>query len=712
MKTFRWRGRRFEVKDVKFLWSLGIGDMEWNRLKFLPLSLVGLLVTMLCLSMVPLVSAESFTKYATTSGGEGFASPQNVTGPPDGARSESWMGNEGYLWAGGYATEGGTITGVVINVMYRVDIPAVDDTTTLKYSLDGGVSFGSYKLTWVPKDTSWTVKTLDITSDTSVNGGSWDWTDISNLRIYVQNTVVGGGDWPYDDATVQVDAFYVTITTSTGTATTPAPAAFNFTLSASPASLTVQQTDSVSTTVSVKLTSGTAETVLLSGLWVGTTPSGVTPSLSPPSGNPNFSSTLAFSASLTATTGTFTYQVKGIGGSVTRTVNVSITVTKLTPPVAPALLSPDNGATLDTNTPTFDWADVVASTYTLEIATDEDFSHVILTKMSNESTVTLSQLEALSYGTLYYWRVRGTNAAGVGDWSPIRLFAAKVGAPKVLGLKIEAGARYVNSTTVQLSITALNAAQMSFSSDGITWSDWEDFQSTKSFTIPPPDGTKSVYVRVRDAAGDIGQSFMSSVILDQTPPVTAHFLSGDMEGDAFRGSVVVTLSVEDLTSGVLETRYRVDNGEWKTGNTFVLAKDGRHTVEYYSTDAAGNREAPKVFEVTVFTPTAIPPVILQYWWAILSIIVVVGIVTTFAFQRMRVASRLKQIKKEKAELPKLKRQAEIKYFKEGSISRETYDKLIAEYERRRAELEKEERLLRERAKREVRKREPKKARGR
>lgn len=674
---------------------------------------VGLLLAVFLLGIATPVSAGSFTKYATIAAGEGFTSPINAVGPPDGARSEGWMGSEGYLWGGGFATESGYITKVVIGVIYRVDIPAVDDTVTLKYSLDGGATFGSTKLTWVPGDTAWVEKTLDITSDTSVNGGSWDWNDISNLKIFVQNTVVGPysreneDEWflNIDDTTVMVDAFFVTVITSETPTTTPTtspppppPPSFDFSISASLSDLTVQRSGSVSTELNVNLVFGIPQTVLLSGVWVGTPPEGVFPSLSPPSGTPSFSSTLTFSTTPEATVGSFTYQVKGISGSTVRTTNVSITVTELAPPAAPMLLSPDDGVVLDTVTPTFEWADVVASSYNLEIATDREFTHVILTKITMEPTATLSQHEALSYGTIYYWRVRGVNAAGVGEWSAARSFIAKVAAPKVLGLQIGEGTRYVNTADVQLSINAVNAVQISLSTDGITWSEWEEFRPTMLVELQPPDGPKSIYVRVRDAAGDVGQSVSASVILDRTPPDTKHFISGDVEKDGYLGAVVVNLVAEDLTSGVSETKYRIDNGGWNAGDVFVIVQEGKHRVEYYSTDRAGNIEPTRSFEIIIYTPEAPLPVILQYWWAVLGTASAVAVVAILVHRRLRIASRLKQIRKEKAELPRLKRQAEIKYFKEGTISRQAYEKLIEEYERRRAELEKEEKLLLERLK--------------
>ncbi|MGC8816671.1 MAG: LapA family protein [Candidatus Hadarchaeum sp.] len=671
--------------------------MGWNEAKLLSPVIVALIALSVALVWAPLATGASYTKYATRFGSDGWTNPGKITGHPDGQGAESPIADSLSIWGYGFGTETGEITRVVIKVVYRVDVPAVDDKIYLEYSLNPLQSGGATFLSWVPTDTDWTEKSLDITSDDSVNGGSWDWGDIQYLYVFVTNSSEGDPD----SSVVFVDAIYIEVTTAAAPETsppTPTTPSFDFSLSAAPDILSLQQTGSATTAVNVRLTTGVPVPVFLSGGWVGIAPTGVESSLNPPSGTPNFTSKLTFSATKEATPGSFVYQVKGISGNLTRTVNVFLEITELKPPASPELLFPDDGVTLDTVTPAFDWSDVAASEYHLEIATDREFSHIILTKVTMESSATLSQNEALSYGTVYYWRVRGRNAAGLGDWSQVRSFTAKIGAPKVLGFEIAAGAKYVNSTTVQLSITALNAAQMSFSSDGITWSDWEDFQPAKSLTISPPEGTKDIYVRVRDAAGDVGQSVMASVIFDQTPPVTRHFLSGSQEGGAFRGSVVVSLVAEDLTSGVWETRYRVDNQDWVAGNTFVIAEDGKHVVEYYSVDRAGNVEATRSFEVTVFTPTALPPIIQQYWWAMLAGVVAVGIFSTVIYRRLRLAGRLKQIRREKAELPKLKRQAEIRYFKEGTISRQEYDKLVEEYERRLAELEREERLLLKRLK--------------
>ncbi len=104
--------------------------------------------------------------------------------------------------------------------------------------------------------------------------------------------------------------------------------------------------------------------------------------------------------------------------------------THLDRPTAPLLYSPVNGAT---NQRTFLlylswWAqtDSLASTYQLQVSTDSLFT----TLRVNVSNITATQRAvSLSSGTLYYWRVRGKNAAGESDWSEVWHFRTK-GTPR------------------------------------------------------------------------------------------------------------------------------------------------------------------------------------------------------------------------------------------------------------------------------------------
>jgi len=103
------------------------------------------------------------------------------------------------------------------------------------------------------------------------------------------------------------------------TATSP-----NYSLSSSPASLTVVQGKSGSSTITSTVVDGFNSAVALT---VSGAPAGVTASLSPSSITGNGTSTLTLAVAATTATGTYTITVKGVGGGITQSTTVSLTVT-------------------------------------------------------------------------------------------------------------------------------------------------------------------------------------------------------------------------------------------------------------------------------------------------------------------------------------------------------------------------------------------------
>jgi hypothetical protein len=90
-------------------------------------------------------------------------------------------------------------------------------------------------------------------------------------------------------------------------------------------------------------------------------------------------------------------------------------------------------------------------------------------------------------------------------------------APQSLSLIIDDGASEVNTPEVTLEISAVDSLSgvesMSFSTDGITWSDWELFSYDRSFVLPPIDGSKTVYFRAMDRAGNIAEPVSTTISL-------------------------------------------------------------------------------------------------------------------------------------------------------------------------------------------------------
>ena len=105
-----------------------------------------------------------------------------------------------------------------------------------------------------------------------------------------------------------------------------------------------------------------------------------------------------------------------------RNVNRAEYIIKIVPP-APSLVSPDNGAVITDNTPTYVWnsvSDPSGVTYQIQVDDSNDFSSPVYSAIDlAENAHTLPDKNALALGT-YFWHVRARNAAGnIGDWSSI-----------------------------------------------------------------------------------------------------------------------------------------------------------------------------------------------------------------------------------------------------------------------------------------------------
>ena len=125
-----------------------------------------------------------------------------------------------------------------------------------------------------------------------------------------------------------------------------------------------------------------------------------------------------------------------------------------------------------------------------------------------------------------------------------------------------------------------------------------------------PDGTYTVAVRAGDAAGWEGIAGTSgSVLVDRIAPVTT---SDAPTGTQYSATTVTFTATDTGGSGVATTEYRTstDGGEtftpWTTGTSVTLSTSATHTVQFRSTDVAGNVEAANTATVVI---DATPPTV-------------------------------------------------------------------------------------------------------
>lgn len=106
-------------------------------------------------------------------------------------------------------------------------------------------------------------------------------------------------------------------------------------------------------------------------------------------------------------------------------------------------------------------------------------------------------------------------------------------------------------------------------------------------------------VTVKDEAGNSATYTSPAVNLDMTAPVTSASASGPAgAGQWYTGSAQVSLAATDNLSGLTGTFYEVDGGGAQPyAGPFVVSGAGNHTVNYWSTDAAGNAEQRRTLAV-------------------------------------------------------------------------------------------------------------------
>ena len=113
-------------------------------------------------------------------------------------------------------------------------------------------------------------------------------------------------------------------------------------------------------------------------------------------------------------------------------------------------------------------------------------------------------------------------------------------------------ASYTNDPAVNLALTctdlpaneASGCVEQRFSNDNVTWTAWEPFAATRPWTLSAGDGTKTVYVRYKDVAGNESAVISDNIILDTTGPVGTILINNGAEYTTSR-DVVLNLDSND-----------------------------------------------------------------------------------------------------------------------------------------------------------------------
>ncbi|MBI3241624.1 MAG: M4 family metallopeptidase [Chloroflexi bacterium] len=117
---------------------------------------------------------------------------------------------------------------------------------------------------------------------------------------------------------------------------------------------------------------------------------------------------------------TYYWRVRAFNGA-GQSSDWSPTRTLYTAVVPPGVNFPANNGAVPTTRPLFDWANVTGATsYTLQISTQQNFSAFVLNQIISPSAYVMPT--DLPRSALLFWRVRANGLHGSGDWSRVRHF--------------------------------------------------------------------------------------------------------------------------------------------------------------------------------------------------------------------------------------------------------------------------------------------------
>ena len=249
-------------------------------------------------------------------------------------------------------------------------------------------------------------------------------------------------------------------------------------------------------------------------------------------------------------------------------------------PPAPLLVNPTNGAPDVSNNPTLIWENIdLAITYNLEVSENSDMSNPVVSETGIIDTMTSVLLE---YKTEYFWRVRGENNAGEGDWSAVWSFTAIEEKPEtpVLATPVDGAQNIIVDTVfawdeaeraesylIQISVDP-DFTAIEFSQQGITDTEIEVTGLSHETTY---------YWRIA-AVNSGGQTDWSDIWSFTTIVATADAPLLVSPGDGAENIAVDTMLVWEETEGA--DSYNIQVSKANDFSDFVVEEDSLSGLSY------------------------------------------------------------------------------------------------------------------------------------
>ncbi len=177
------------------------------------------------------------------------------------------------------------------------------------------------------------------------------------------------------------------------------------------------------------------------------------------------------------------------------------------------------------------------------------------------------------------------------------------GTPISLTIAISGGAAETGITSVTLSLTAHDAAQMCFSNNGTTYTDWENYASSKVWAIDNIAGVRTVYFKAKNVHGESAP--VTDTIIYVLAPTDLSILINSGATETGNPDVTLTLGARGATQMCLS-----NNGStytiWETYDTtkaWTLAGGpGPKTVYFLARNSTFSAAIPASADITYIVP--------------------------------------------------------------------------------------------------------------
>lgn len=147
-------------------------------------------------------------------------------------------------------------------------------------------------------------------------------------------------------------------------------------------------------------------------------------------------------------------------------------------------------------------------------------SEVGLLKKSTGPTSTESITWPSPLGGTYYIDLNGATDVE-GDYR-LTLQSVPDSTPPIVSIALAGGRGSTNLLAVPVDLTAIDdlsgVTEMAFSSDAVSYTAWQPFASSTTWTFPPGDGDRMLWAKVKNGVGLISEPASAKVAVDTDPP--------------------------------------------------------------------------------------------------------------------------------------------------------------------------------------------------